>query len=65
MPDSILTDARLAQLEPLTPRKRLAVALLWLYEADILDEVDYGVAVARAMHEPIVVDAGEEGGPLC
>lgn len=65
-PSRVLTDERLRALAPLPPRKRLAAVLLWLFECDILDDADYGMAVCRAVGEDDDVDTvGEEGGPLC
>lgn len=65
-PTNVITDDVLDGLAPLSPRKRLAVLLLRLYQYDILDETEYGMAVCRAVVDPPAdADAGEEGGPLC
>jgi hypothetical protein len=65
-PNRVLTDERLRALAPLTPQKRLATVLLWLFEGDILDDADYGLAICRAIGQSgDDVDDAEEGGPLC
>lgn len=56
----ILTDAYLEQLLAVSPDKRLALMLLWLFDADILDSAGYVHAVT-AGHAP----EADEGGALC
>lgn len=56
----ILTDAYLEQLLAVSPDKRLALMLLWLFDADILDSAGYVHAVT-AGHTP----EADEGGALC
>lgn len=62
-PTEVITDEVLDAVAPLSPRKRLVVLLLRLYQADILDETEYAMAVCRAVADPPPVS--EEGGPLC
>lgn len=65
-PTEVITDDVLDAIAPLSPRKRLVMLLLRLYQADILDETEYGMAVCRAVSDPAPpLDVDKEGGPLC
>lgn len=57
----ILTDAYLEQLQAVSPDKRLALMLLWLFDANILDNAGYVHAVT-AGHAP---EADDDGGAVC
>lgn len=58
----MITDADVEKLTRVTPEKRLALVLYWLFIADILDDDGYAQAVALATLEPVVDDVG---GPSC
>jgi hypothetical protein len=57
----ILTDAYLEQLLAVSPDKRLALMLLWLFDANILDNAGYVQAVTAG--HPTVAD--DDGGVVC